>query len=110
MAQAKANISYMKRASMIFLSQQVESAPVLKRPIFWVFSISFTAYFAACLALAVLFFGAVPDNGVPEYRIAYSSATVPPTSWGQDINGNPCPFGGCTVSPTKLPTVSNTMV
>ena len=34
----------------------------------------------------------------------YNSATIAPMNWGVDSSGDPCPFGGCTTSPTRFPT------
>ncbi|KAH9252032.1 hypothetical protein BASA81_010014 [Batrachochytrium salamandrivorans] len=105
-----ANAGLFGKASMLLLSQQANSSPVLKRPIFWVFSLAFLAYFTACLAMAVVFFSAQPGQ-YPEYQTRYNSQTAPPTSWGVDGEGKPCPFNGCTSAPamlvlTKSPTVA----
>lgn len=85
----------------LLLSQQANSAPVLRRPIFWVFSLAFLAYFVACLAMAVAFFSAQPGQ-YPEYQVKYNPQTAPPTTWGVDGGGNACPFGGCTSAPAAL--------
>ena len=93
-----------RTASQMFFKQEKTVVPITKRKIFWIQVLFFMGYFAGALAIVVLFFK--PNISNPVFATDYNTATAPPVDWGVDAQGNACPFGGCTKSPTTPPPTS----
>lgn len=97
-----------RNASALFFRQETHEKPVTRRKIFCVFILTFLGYLVGALVIIILFFQ-TPSNSGP-FAQPFADVTAPPVNWGNDSAGNPCPFGGCTVSPTLPPFASSSPV
>lgn len=89
----------MRTGSQMFFQVEATNKPLYQRGIFWVYTLMSFAGIAAAAAFIILYFKASADDPA-----VFSTGTAPPISWGYYTNAQgvevPCPYGGCTNSPT----------